>query len=329
MRAPGLRRVKLFARWIRSRFVKGTIILGYHRIVEKSWDPYTLSVTPTHFAEQLEVICKNANPISLSGLIQGLKTNTLAPKSIVLTFDDGYLDIFTDVMPLLERYEVPATIYIVTGYMEHVFWWDELEQIISQPVTLPERLRLTINGDVKEWVLDESTRYPSDTVTHNNRYQFLISIYNAISNLSPIVQRSLLQELWAWVNIANPKVPSRSLSLDEIVKLAKSELMTIGSHSINHPVLAELSMEDRYNEVFQSKAHLEELLGQSVTDFSYPHGSTPRGIGAMVKGAGYLSGCTSVNDMARLGSDPYKLPRFWVSDWDGERFSKWLDIWLR
>jgi peptidoglycan/xylan/chitin deacetylase (PgdA/CDA1 family) len=288
-----------------------------------------LCVTPTHFAEQLEVICKNANPISLSGLIQGLEVGNLPPRSIVLTFDDGYHDVISDVMPLLERYEVPATTYIVTGYLGRAFWWDELEHIISQPVSLPERLTLTINGDIKEWLLDESTQDPSDTATLNNRHQFLISIYNALSNLSPQVQRSLLQELWSWVNTTNTKVSSRSLSSGEIVKLAKNELVTIGSHSINHSVLADLSIDDRYNEVVQSKAHLEDILGQSVTDFSYPNGSTPRGIGVVVKRAGYLSGCASVNDVAWVGSDPYQLPRFWVGDWDGEKFNKWLDIWLR
>lgn len=64
MKLLGIKMAKKSARWLSSRFVDGALILGYHRIAEALADPYSMRVTPGHFAQQLEILRKYAHPIS-------------------------------------------------------------------------------------------------------------------------------------------------------------------------------------------------------------------------------------------------------------------------
>ncbi len=113
----------------------GLSILLYHRVTEVPSDPWALSVTPDHFAGHLEILREYTRPISLQQLSQGLREGNLPDCSVVVTFDDGYADNLLNAKPLLERYDVPATVFLATGLVEHWRepWWDELEQLLLQP----------------------------------------------------------------------------------------------------------------------------------------------------------------------------------------------------
>jgi peptidoglycan/xylan/chitin deacetylase (PgdA/CDA1 family) len=151
MRVPGIKRVKQSARWLRSRFVPGALILGYHRIADAPDDPLGLCVSSRHFAEQLEVLRKYTNPISLRELIRALVEGTLPKRAVVVTFDDGYADNLYAARPLLEQHHVPATVFVATGNLGREFWWDELANIVFTAEMLPTQLHLSINRATYEW----------------------------------------------------------------------------------------------------------------------------------------------------------------------------------
>ncbi len=125
------------------------LILMYHRVAEVDSDPWGLCVSPRHFSEQLEVLTEYGTSLGLSRFIHALNRGRLPPRPIVVTFDDGYMDNLSDAAPLLERYEVPATIFLVSGAMgrRREFWWDELERVLLQPGPLPKDLQLMIAGN--------------------------------------------------------------------------------------------------------------------------------------------------------------------------------------
>ena len=102
MRIPGLKSLSLSSRWLRSRINPGVLILGYHRVADKSLDRHLMCVQIQHFAEQLEILRRLAQPISLGKLITGLLSNHLPKRAVVLTFDDGYADIWHQAWPLLK-----------------------------------------------------------------------------------------------------------------------------------------------------------------------------------------------------------------------------------
>ena len=84
-----------------------------------------LCVAPGRFAEHMAVLRNNYNPVPLSQICQW----DFSKNTVVVTFDDGYVDNLLWAKPILERFDIPATIFVTTGYVEdkRPFWWDELE----------------------------------------------------------------------------------------------------------------------------------------------------------------------------------------------------------
>jgi len=117
MRVPGMGRIKKAWQSIMSQFRHKVIILLYHRVFKATLDPQLLCVTPENFASHMEHLRRNYIVLSLTQLQQMLVEENLPRKAVVVTFDDGYADNLWNAKPILEMYEVPATIFITTGYI--------------------------------------------------------------------------------------------------------------------------------------------------------------------------------------------------------------------
>jgi peptidoglycan/xylan/chitin deacetylase (PgdA/CDA1 family) len=309
--------------------VHGALILGYHRVADAPWDPYGLCVTPRHFAEQLEVLRKHAHLISLRQLASTLWDGTLPRRAVILTFDDGYADNLYQAKPLLEHYQIPATVFVTTGYMGREFWWDELARFLLPSQTLPARLRLPVAGVTYEWELgDAASRVPvEDAVAPRQR--LLLSLYRLLRPLGQEERQKAMDQLRDWAGSDSKSDPLHpALAADEVVQLARGGLLQVGAHTVTHPVLATLAPASQRSEIQGSKTCLEGLLGQEVTTFSYPNGSAPDCSVGIVRESGFTCACGSSTDIAWYGSDRFQLPRFWAQDWDGVTLSRWLGKWL-
>src|SRR4051812_20673200 len=94
------------------------VILLYHRIAELHVDPWELAVSPAHFDEHLRVIRTRATVLSLHDLLRHLRSNSLPPRAVAVTFDDGYADNACTALPLLEHHDTPATFFVTTGVLD-------------------------------------------------------------------------------------------------------------------------------------------------------------------------------------------------------------------
>jgi peptidoglycan/xylan/chitin deacetylase (PgdA/CDA1 family) len=249
---------------------------------------------------------------------------------VVLTLDDGYADNLDHAKPLLERYQIPATLFVATGYVGRQFWWDELEQMLMSPATLPQQLALTLNGSTYEWDLGDVARHTPTNGALGSRQRLLWSVYQRLLPLSPGELEKVMDQLRTWAGSESDNAPhARALTPDELVELARGRLVEIGAHTVTHPVLTELPTAAQRVEIQGSKAYLEELLGQPVTSFSYPNGASSDETLSIVHDAGFSSACASSHGVVWRGTSPFQLPRFWIQDWDGATFSRWLQRWLR
>ncbi|MUL38741.1 polysaccharide deacetylase [Gloeocapsopsis sp. AAB1 = 1H9] len=343
MKIRGLGRLRQIARRLRNRFEPGGLILLYHRVAEVDSDPWSLCVTPQHFAEHLDVLRKHGCPMQLQQLIQGLQDGKLANRSVSITFDDGYADNLHNAKPLLDRYNIPATVFLTSGYIGHEreFWWDELERLLLQPGTLPETLRLSINSKTYQWELGEAADYTEDAYQHHCYWQFehedtpsqrhalYRSLYQLLCSLRAGDRQKVLDELLVWSSAEPANRPThRCLSLAEAIALEQGGLIEVGSHTVTHPLLSTLPLSLQQDEIEQSKARLEEIVGHAVSSFAYPHGNYTAETATLVRQAGFACACSTAADTVWQHTDCFQLPRVVVEDWDGEEFARRLKEWF-
>jgi peptidoglycan/xylan/chitin deacetylase (PgdA/CDA1 family) len=347
MRIRGMGQIKRAAQRIRYRFSPGVLILLYHRVIELPCDPYRQAVTPQHFAEHLEVLKKCANVLPFAQAMEALRSGKLPHRAVVITFDDGYADNFYNANPLLERYDIPATVFVTSGYIgkEYEFWWDELERLLLGSEPLPQKLNLDVNGKSYHWELGEATTYREEERKRDRtwcvwqqdapphpRLRFFREIYKLLQPFSIPEKKSLLEQLSVWIH-AGPegRITHRTLSADELVCLDKGGLVEIGAHTVTHPVLSTLSIPNQQSEIQQSKADLENILGRPVRSLAYPHGSQgdyTKATMAIAQKAGFDYACSTRFNLAWHNADRFQLPRIGVEDCKGEVFSHQLEEWL-
>jgi peptidoglycan/xylan/chitin deacetylase (PgdA/CDA1 family) len=319
MKIPGLKTAKLFARWLRGRLVGGTLILGYHSISEGVSDASSICVTPQHFAEQLQVLSQIARVISLRELVGSLQEAHVPKRAVVLTFDDGYTDLLHHAKPLLEHHQTPVTVFVTTGSPGCEFWWDELERLSLSSTKMPADLSLQVGTD----------SYASGRSLSASRQRVVESLYQELLALAPREREKALLHLRAQLELGSEDPPARrALTPEELIELAAGGLVEIGAHTVTHPVLASLPISAQRREIQDSKLHLEMLLGRPVTSFAYPNGSSSQATRALVRESGFDCACASHNDIVWRACDPFHLPRFWIRDWNGDTFSRWLRLWL-
>ena len=320
---------KQMGRWTRSQITGQGLILLYHRISdpahEKAPDIFSLCVTPQHFAEQMELLRESFTPVSLESMVVGIRENNLPNRAIAVTFDDGYADNLYFAKPILEKFKIPATVFVISGILGKEFWWDKLTQIIYQPSSLPNKLDLMI-GDHKF-----STEINSDH--DRDRNILLHKSHRFMRALSYDDKQTAISSLAQWTKHESfVKQNSRPMTEFELKKLAENGLIEIGAHSVTHQPLRSLSQPQQELEITQSKLDLEQILQKPIKSFSYPYGLSSdfsKFSVETVKKANFEYACSNEIDTIWQRSDTYQLPRYWAKDLPGGAFAQYIHKWLR
>jgi len=346
MLCGALGKVRWAAERFRARFQPGALILLYHRIAEIAPDPQLLAVTPQHFAEHLKILKRRCVPMTLGDLTRAVGDGSVPRRAVAVTFDDGYADNLYQAKPLLDREQVPATVFVTTGVLggDRETWWDELERIFLYPGSLPGTLRLTFQGKAVVFELAQDAHY-ADARWHahrawnvqwrvdpSGRHRIYRTLCGFLRVLDEEARKGFLEKLLEWSGVETKARPShRMLTVDELLGLVDGGGIEAGAHTVTHPVLSSLAAINQQREIRDSKRSLEELLGRRVTRFAYPYGSrsdyTAETV-RLVAGEGYESACGNFPGFVWRGNDCWQLPRVLIRDWDGESFERKLGAWF-
>lgn len=321
MRLYGKKTLLNSARFLRSKLVSHGLILGYHRIADIDWDPFSLSVTPENFSQHLQVLSECANVLPLHDLHTAMEEGSIPPRSVAITFDDGYVDNLYAAKPLLESFRFAATVFISTGYLGGEFWWDTLSRMVRS-ADGSGGLSLRIGQSFHEWRPDSDWEWC-------DRTSLLHTIYQLLLPLDVAARAKCLAHLDNWPGVKNSQgIQNTAMSESEVIHLAADDSMYVGAHTVSHPMLATLAPENQRDEIMRSKVMLETLLGQQVTGFSFPNGSKCAESFRIVRECGFTYACASQKDIVWRRSDPFDLPRFWVPNCQADQFRRWLNYWL-
>ena len=324
-----LRKLRGVARHLVER--ERPVILSYHRVARLAHDPWQLAVWPERFAEQISALVQLRRVVPLRWLAAELSQGRAPKRVAAVTFDDGYADFLAESRPILERYECPGTIFLVTGAIGKscAFWWDELSRIVLETPLLPTELEIEIAGRVYRWRNDgRLIGFAEDGASDSPalaRKQLHDELYRLLRPLEPESRSELLMRLcnWAGIEIGTASA-HRPLTAAEVRRLAEPGFVDIGAHTVTHPALSLLGEADQRSEIAGSRAACEDLIGEPIHTFAYPFGDFNDTSAACVRDAGFACACATHPGRVSKQSDPMRLPRIATGNWSGDHLARQL-----
>jgi peptidoglycan/xylan/chitin deacetylase (PgdA/CDA1 family) len=329
---------------MRTFFHKKAMILVYHRVADATVDPWVLGVSPKNFAQQLEVLKTVANPVSLQELVRAKSDRELPERPVCVTFDDGYADNLLDGKPALERYQVPATVFVTPGYLNipDNLWWDELAKLVLDPATRMEEVSFTLNGKHYAYAfpptaddqtgIDPHAKWRAWDPCPGPRQSAYMAIYGMLVKLPDGEREQAMAQIRQGATYTDRR-QHRCMTDDELRELASGEIVEIGAHTLTHPVLSSLPPDQQQYEIGGSKSRLEALIGRNITSFAYPYGKKMHYNSHTVKTVranGFSCACSNFGGLVTRTSDHFALPRFQPMNWNGEQFEDvLLNGWYR
>lgn len=242
------------------------IVLNYHRIygprhvTEFDDDVFEHSVTT--FRNQLLWLRERFEMIDENRLIQLAAGGDyqLDSNAVLVTFDDGYVDNYQLAYPILKELGVPAIFFVPYNMIEkrELGWWDLISWSIGKSKV--------DTAEFKGMSLD--LRTPQSRVELAKSLHTYVKL-NDYSQTKGIVQ-DLAQTLR--VELPSQEAQSKELMTWEQLREVSDHGVAIGSHSMSHRILAQISDEDQAWEMAQSKRLIEEKLGKPVNSIAYPVG---------------------------------------------------------
>ncbi|HUI61893.1 MAG TPA: polysaccharide deacetylase family protein [Steroidobacteraceae bacterium] len=276
-------------------------ILMYHRFGQDY--PGALGVEELEL--HLRYIRTNFCPLRLDRLIAMLASGEPPPsRAVALTVDDGYRDFLDHAYPLLARYEVPATLFVVSRFLQGDFWlWiDRLRYAFEHT----EAAEFRIMGG------EDSVRVGLSTVDSRlHAWRQTVAHCRRLSDAERNASVARCEEL---LGVRLPSSPPGTYAplLWEDLRQMDPQLVEIGSHTRTHPILSTCNDAAVTEEICQSKLEIEAELGRSVASFCYPNGM-PEDIDARavraVAQAGYAGAVVAYGDLTGRGENLLTLPR--------------------
>lgn len=223
--------------------------------------------------------------------------------SVALTIDDGYREVYTEVFPLLKRLALPATIYVVTDFVDGRLWlW-------------PDRVaHVMLTTRQRDWVFAvNGRRIPYTLASEASRLKAWSDCADYLLTLRPPERDQQIDLLARDLGVVLPDEPP--VGYEPVTWAQLREMSDAGfevaSHGCTHPRMSLLDEAGIREEATRSRHRIEEMVGRPVTSFSYPHG-TQDDVNDQVRegvvNAGYENAVMSV-DSNRPMSDPLLLPR--------------------
>jgi peptidoglycan/xylan/chitin deacetylase (PgdA/CDA1 family) len=273
-------------------------ILMYHRITGGTgFDPWSLRVSPARFSDHLDLLRKKFEVVSLQDLCACHRAGRIPARAVCVTFDDGYYDNLATAKPLLEQAQLPATVFVATGFLGSPgFWWDRLTALFG---------RIAAEGIDADRVAAVLGLAAPLTLQH---------VWALVRDLPPARRDAVLARLSEFVPIGDADDDrGRPMTETEASRLAGS-LLSIGAHTVSHPWLPALDGTQIRHELSDSMRRCEEIAGVPVRTVAYPYGAFDPVVVEGAASAGVECAVTTQPGSVTSDVSLLALPRLKVTD---------------
>jgi len=282
-------------------------ILIFHRVLASPDPLLPDEVDAVAFEARMRWVKDWFNVLPLGEAVQRLRDGRLPERPLAITFDDGYADNARIATPILRRLGLPATFFIATGFLDGGCMWND---------TVIEAVRAA-KGPVLDLASLGLGAHRVDDA--RNRRAAIDRLIAALKHLPPGDRADKAARI---AEIAGAGAPSDLMMSAGDVRRLHLDGMTIGAHTVNHPILTRIADGEARAEIELSRRRLEDITGAPVRLFAYPNGKRAEDFGLrhveMVRTLGFDGAVTTAWGAARHGADPLQLPRF--TPWDRQRW---------
>lgn len=278
-------------------------VLIFHRVRAQPDPLFPDELDARRFAALLSQLKGWCSVLPLPEAIRRLRAGELPARSLCLTFDDGYADNRTVALPALRAAGLTATFFVTTGYLDGGRMWNDtvIEAVRGARAAIFDLRELGLGIHALE---SPATRRAA-----------IDALLGALKYRPQDERETLVREVAARAGAGLPD--DLMLTRQQVLELRDAG-MTVGAHTVTHPILARVADADARREIGEGKRALEALLGEPVGFFAYPNGKpgedfTARHV-AMARDAGFHAAFTTAWGAASRTTDPFEIPRF--TPWD-------------
>lgn len=283
---------------------RAALVLTYHRFGASDLGTFT---TAQAFEEQLRYLKGHYRLVPLAEIAEHVSRGRELPERLAaITVDDGYRDAYEVAFPLLRKYEVPATVFVVTDFLDRRMWvWtDKLRHIVTR--TAAAELDARIGGArVSAALADRASRLRAARLAND-----------ALKRLPDGAKDGEIARLANVLGVELPPVPPPEFApftWDEAREMDAAGF-SVESHTVTHPVLTNTTDEQLRRELVDSRSRLEDELRRPATLFCYPNGDEDARVRREVARAGYTAAVTTRPGLNDARSDPFALRRVHTED---------------
>jgi peptidoglycan/xylan/chitin deacetylase (PgdA/CDA1 family) len=284
---------------------KKCIIINFHGVTNINGFKFNNRHLAVGEFEKLLIYFKNNfNVVPLSEIFQ-IKENKILPtkKTIALTFDDGYENNFSIALPLLKKYNIPATFYIISkGLSDNNYYvWPDIVDLIQRDVR-------------EDVILDVATfKYPGFFC--DKLKKSLVDFLKSAGTKREKYITELSSKYPSWREIIK-KYPQliEIIRKDEFQKYSKEPLIEYGSHTHTHFNLEYLTDEECEYELSESKRIISEFTEKKPISLAFPDGSYSKKTLEICFNAGYKNLTAVDYKFNENNGQPGLLSRFTISN---------------
>lgn len=296
-------------------------ILIYHRVLPKPDPLRGGEPDAARFEQQMRYLAEYFSVLPLREAVMRLRAGDLPRRTCCITFDDGYADNLTVALPILEKYHLPATVFVATGYLDGGRMFNDA---VIDAIGATSRNNLDLEGvDLGRHAL----------VSPEQRRTAIAAILEKLKYRTPTQREADVARL---VELCGCGDLPRDIMLSsaQVGELARRGV-EIGGHTVSHAILTTLDDAQARTEIRLGKERLESLTNRPVTTFAYPNGRPQRDYSinhaAMMRELDFALAVSTAHGVANMNSDCFQLPRF--TPWDAT-LTKWsarmmINAWAR
>ena len=283
-------------------------VVAYHGVIpDELWRGWIMAdmIPLSLFRRQLQFYRRHYNVIGLRELVSGLSSpgGKLPPRSMAITFDDGYRNNLQVALPALTAAKMPATIFVTSGFIDGKteFWWLRLKKVFAAAMGRRSKVQLL----------------PGLALATDNAQHAYLNYRLALRTLKAMPASERLEILdrlsadFPMTYDADVAALFEPLSWAEVEQI-HAQGFEVGAHTVTHPILSQETGEAAAWEIRESVGCIRQRLNVDEVAFSYPNGQWldfTVTLEAVIRDAGCYCAVASVPGANRRGDDPYALRR--------------------